>query len=167
MQENLPDWVIDFNKQVLDFYDRVSALKEDESLSEKAACELLIAISHLKSDLAEAYGEMEKILIQLLADRDPIVGEDGSVVEKIYDKSRKAWRHAEIAEVVAERIERMAVDLDTGEIKLSTKEMITKLLQFAGISYWKVTTLREIGVDADDYCESGESVPKISLRKAK
>jgi hypothetical protein len=45
--------------------------------------------------------------------------------------------------------------------------MISKLLDFAGISYWKVTTLREIGIDADDYCESGESTPKVSLRLPK
>lgn len=167
MSENLPEWLVDFNKQVLQFYDTITGLRENPELDEKSACEILVAISHIKSDISETYSEMEKILLGLLEDRSPVVSDDGSVVEKIYDKSRKGWRHAEIAEEVADRIQRMAVDLDTGEVKLSTKEMITKLLQYAGISYWKVTTLRDIGIDADDYCESGESIPKISLRKAK
>jgi hypothetical protein len=167
LSENLPEWVLDFNKQVLDFYDRVVALRDNPLVDSKLACEVLVAISHMKSGLAETYSEMEKTLIGLLEDRDPVTATDGSVVEKVYDKSRKAWKHAEIAEIVADRIQKMSIDLDTGEIQLSTKEMITKLLDFAGISYWKVTTLREIGVDADDYCESGEFVPKISLRKDK
>jgi hypothetical protein len=151
----------------MDFYDNVCSLKDNPLVDQKLACEILVAISHMKSGLAETFREMEQITLALLEDKSPVVSDSGAVVEKMYDKSRKAWRHKDLAEVVADRIQRMAVDLDTGEVKLSTSEMISKLLDFAGISYWKVTTLREIGIDADDYCESGESTPKVSLRLPK
>lgn len=166
MSKELPEWVGRFNAELLDFYDHVSSLK-DQEVDQQLACNLLVSISQMKSGLAEVYSEMEKIVITLVSDRDPVRAYDGSVIEKMYDKSRKAWQHKTIANVVADRIQRMAVDLDTGEVMMSTHDMITKLLDFAGVSYWKVTSLKDIGIDADDYCEAGESTPKITVRKAK
>ena len=45
--------------------------------------------------------------------------------------------------------------------------MITALLDYVQPSYWRVTALSNIGVNADDYCQSGEAEPSISLRKGK
>ena len=44
--------------------------------------------------------------------------------EKKWSKDRKGWKHKDLAEVVAERIQESAIDLDTGERVLSVQEMI-------------------------------------------
>ena len=46
-------------------------------------------------------------------------------------------------------------------------EMIREALQFAGISYWKVTKLKELHLDADEYCEVGESKKNLVIRRNK
>jgi hypothetical protein len=102
-----------------------------------------------------------------MTETEMVVLPSGDTIEKKWDKNRKAWKHKDLADVVSEKIESLAIDMDTGERVLSTKEMITALLDYVQPSYWRVTALSNIGVNADDYCQSGEAEPSISLRKGK
>jgi hypothetical protein len=51
--------------------------------------------------------------------------------------------------------------MDTGEVMLTQEELIVKLLDYMQPSYWRVGELNKLGINADNYCETGE--PKVSL----
>ena len=57
--------------------------------------------------------------------------------------------------------------MDTGEVLYSQQEIVAKLLDFVQPSYWRVKELQKIGIDADLYCEVGETKTSIIVRKAK
>lgn len=141
--------------------------REGDALAVEDACELLVRLSNLKTQLALIYDDQAKFLVEKMNDKEAVTLSTGEMVEKKWSKDRKGWQHKDLASIVASRIENLAVDMDTGERVLTTTEMITKLLDFVQPSYWRVTALNEIGVNADDYCEAGESKPSISIRKAK
>ena len=91
---------------------------------------------------------------------------DGREVHVSFPTGRKAWRHAEIADVVSRRIVQSATDQETGEVTLTREDMVKELLKYASVSGWKVTTCSEIGVNVDNYCEANDG-STISIRKAK
>jgi len=48
---------------------------------------------------------------------------------------------------------------------LSPQELIQQVLEFVGLSYWKVGKLKELHIDADDFCEVGESKKNLVVRR--
>ena len=58
-----------------------------------------------------------------------------------------------ISDDVARRIVNTSVDIDTGEITKTPLEMLQEFSQYMGVSYWKVGKLKELHLDADEYCE--------------
>jgi hypothetical protein len=91
---------------------------------------------------------------------EPIEVEGGSVEIKA-GSSRKAWDHERLASVVAKRIHDSSVDLTTGEVLMTTEQMIQEILKYAAVSYWRVGALKELDLTADNYCEVSE--PKTNL----
>lgn len=166
MDENCPAWVRDHHKNLMDLYDRVDEM-ESEPLSTEEMCRILVEISNMKSAMGMVYDKMANVVTTLLQDETIVNLDEGHVVEKKWSKPRKAWQHKELGAVVADRIHRMAVDMDTGEVVLSQTEMIEKMLEFVQPSYWRITSLESIGINADDYCETGESKPSLKITKAK
>lgn len=167
------------NRAYLDAFQE-SILQLDVSLSQiragqadtwtvQEACEVYGILSNFKAQLSVLINDHENHLIELMsqADTEAVVLESGQAVTKEYSKSRKGWKHKDLAEIVASRIENLAYDIDTGERRMSSSEMIIKLLDYVQPSYWRVVSLSEIGVNADDYCESGDAEPKIRIGKVK
>ena len=60
-----------------------------------------------------------------------------------------------------DRIQQSSIDMDTGEVVKSPKEMAMQMLDYLAPSYWRVGKLNEIGLNADLYCEPSE--PKTSV----
>lgn len=133
----------------------------------KTACELLVKLSEFKTWLSLIQHDMEAITVKLFETEEIFITDDGTTVEKKFDTNRKAWKHKELATVVADRIRSMAIDLDTGEVTLTPDQMVVKLLEFVQPSYWRLRPLNEIGINPDDYCTVGDTKPVISIRKAK
>jgi len=54
--------------------------------------------------------------------------------------------------------------METGEVLKTPKEMVEQMIEFCGISYWRVKELSKIGINADNYCEVGEPKTNIIIR---
>lgn len=165
------DYLDAFQKAILDLDQSMAKVRngEGDNWTVQEACEVYSILSNFKSQIAVLINDHENHLIDLMtsADTEAVVLESGQAVTKEYSKSRKGWKHKDLADVVASRIENLAYDIDTGERRLTPKDMIIKLLDYVQPSYWRVVSLSEIGVNADDYCESGEAEAKIRIGKVK
>lgn len=161
----------DFQSAILLLDDYIESLKNKNSTDSQITlenwCEMIVEISNFKTQLSIIYNSLTHHVLKEMNETEMVVLSSGATIEKKWDKNRKAWKHKDLAEVVSEKIESLAIDMDTGERVLSTKEMITALLDYVQPSYWRVTALSNIGVNADDYCQVGESEATISLRKGK
>lgn len=166
MSDIEPDWVSRFRTALLDLDKAVSEFKDsDPSLDQ--ACNTLAALHALKGDLAMVYDTLTGFVSNLLDERPEFVLENGGLIEKKWATDRKKWQHKDLASVVAKRLMDSAVDMDTGEVLYSQEEIVAKMLDYIQPSYWRIKELAKIGVNADMYCEVGESKSSIIVRKAK
>jgi hypothetical protein len=165
MVETLPKWIEEFNTHLNNLYENVVQLSNSD-LNTEYMCAVLAEIYEIKKNTGLIYDSMAKIVLDLL-DGNETVAINDVVIEKKYSKSRSGWQHKELATLVSNRIRQMSIDLETGEILLSTEEMIEKLLEYVQPSYWRTTQLSQIGIDVDDYCNSSETKESIIIRKAK
>lgn len=156
-----------FQEEILRLDRAVGATRDIENSTAEKWSEMIFELSQFKTQLGMIYNSLCDIALERMRDGEVVVLPTGYTVEKTYDKNRKGWQHKELASVVANKIQSSAVDMDTGELVLSTSDMITALLDYVQPSYWRVGALSNIGINADDYCESGEPEPKISIRKTK
>jgi hypothetical protein len=58
-----------------------------------------------------------------------------------------------------------SVDFETGEMTKSTEQLISEVIDYAGVSYWKVTALNKVGLIANEYCEVTEGSEKIRIQR--
>lgn len=161
----------DFQSAILSLDDKIELIKisnsSDEQITLENWCEMIVELSNFKTQLSIIYNSLTHHVMKEMTDTEMVILPSGDTIEKKWDKNRKAWKHKDLAEAVSEKIESLAIDMDTGERVLSTKEMIIALLDYVQPSYWRVTALSNIGVNADEFCQVGESEATISLRKAK
>lgn len=156
----------EFQKALLDLEDVLKAHITKKQTTEDA-CKILVLLSNFKTQLSMIYEDFTSYTIRLMDQSDVVVLPSGITVEKKSSKDRRGWEHKDLASVVAGRIRNLAVDMDTGERVLSTEEMIVKLLDYVQPSYWRVTALSDIGINADDFCQTGEIKQSISIRRNK
>lgn len=146
----------------------IMELGEDIDAAEQE--ELLQFASDLhaaKGHISELFNEVQSVVTEHLGHLAVPVTVDGATVEIKSGSPRKTWDHQSLIEDVSKRIVDSSIDLNTGEVIKSPMEMIREALQFAGISYWKVTKLKELHLDADEYCEVGESKKNLVIRRNK
>lgn len=165
MNYELPDWLQDFSKALLeldvDFRDRRMSITLEE------AADALVAISRFRDDLKILQDDVSRAVIELMEQASEIETSDGSKLEKKGDVSRTGWKHADLADQVISRLTQMAVDMDTGEVVVSGPEMAKQLLRFLQPSYWRIKELSSIGINADDFSKVGEYKESVIVRKAK
>jgi hypothetical protein len=158
-----------FQQAILALDISMQDFRSKETWTVKDACEIYGILANFKSQLAILVNDHENYLIEFMKqnDTDAVILESGMAVTREQSKNRKGWKHKDLAETVASRIESLAYDMDTGERVMTTSQMITKLLDYVQPSYWRVTTLSEIGVNPDDFCEAGNVETKIRIGKVK
>ena len=122
------------------------------------------ALSQNASDL---YKEISEQFIKSTRYTSEPIKVNGATVEIKQGSPRKAWKHDELLDVVSHRIYQKSVDLDTGEITKSPTDMMADLLKYAAVGYWRVSALADLNVDANDYCEVGESKKSVIIRRDK
>jgi hypothetical protein len=131
------------------------------------ASELLLQMNLAKRDIGLAYDGLSAFVAHLMEKnktKDLSLGLGAQIERKVaYD--RKGWRHKDLALDVAHRLSQSAVDMDTGEVVLSQEELVVKLLDYLQPSYWRVGELNKIGLNADNYCETGEAKVSLIVRK--
>ncbi len=134
---------------------------EDEVEDLRKALEQLSALNNAKATLREAHAAYESTLAKEMDGIFQVDLPGGLVAERREGAPRKSWQHQSLGKEVAKRIVQSSIDMDTGEMYLSTEEMVAELLRYAAPSYWRVKQLKTLGIDPDKYCETGD--PKISV----
>lgn len=159
--------VNDFRKSILKLYDSLQEYQQDETLNPEVAGEILLQINLAKRDISTVYESFSKFFSDLMEKEQSILLNlsGGAIIEKKSSYDRKGWQHKELANVVVDRIIQSSVDMDTGEVLKSPKEIALDLLNYCAPSYWRIKELSAIGINADNYCESGELKTSIVVRK--
>jgi hypothetical protein len=150
-----------FNGAIADQYEALMAYAALETDLDNAG-QLLLAAAEIKSSAAFLYEEMAARFSKIMGDRPEVVV-NGRLIEKKTGSSRSGWQHKELIDTIANRIQQLATNLDTGEVNLTPREAIDKLLKFAHIDYYRVKELKTIDINADLYSTSDESKAKTSI----
>jgi hypothetical protein len=152
-----------FREQLNEFYEAMSKHLADADFDATTAAAMALDMARLKTDLDIIDRDVKTVAIDKMHD-ETIVFDDGAAVEKTWEKPRKAWRHKDVAAEVIHRLIARNVDPETGEMPSAT-DVASQILDYAGVSYWKVTMLRRLEIDPSKYCEEGELQPKLMIRK--
>ena len=127
--------------------------------------EILLQLNLAKRDVGLLYDSVSNMLGKILKDKELLSLPGGAQIEKKSSYDRKGWKHSELASVVLTKLEKMSVDMDTGEVLKSPRDIAMDLLKYCAPSYWRIKELNSIGINADDYCEVGELKTSIIVRK--
>lgn len=157
---NLMSVIMDADTQLSEFI--------ANSPSPEDAADALVQMHSIKSGIGDVYSMFSQKVIEVLqsAQVDELQVKDAQV-EVRSAADRKQWEHDRLIGEVARRLIQSSVDMDTGEVTVSTEEIVARVLDFVQPSYWRVKELAKIGISADQYCEVGESKTNIIVRKAK
>lgn len=136
--------------------------KSDDS---ETACTKLVDVHRLKGDMSMIYDSATNVVSDVMRDLAEVSLPNGMKIEKKTGSSRKTWNHKDLANVVAKRIVESSVDMNTGEVVLSSEQMIENMLVYVQPSYWRVKELSAIGINADRFCEVDEPKTSIIVRK--
>ena len=128
------------------------------------AGEMLAQLNMVKRDMGIVYDSFAGKVGMLMGNRGLVETQSGATIEKKSATDRKKWDHEKLATRVAERLNEMSVDMDTGERTMTATQMVEKLLDYAAVSYWRVGKLGELGINPDLYCEQGEHKTNVIVR---
>lgn len=85
---------------------------------------------------------------------------------KHYSKPRKAWQWDALFGALAPKVRELPrFVFDSGEFEDDTARAFRVLRDCVGLSAGKVTGLRNLGLDPDEFCESGVSVCSVERQR--
>ena len=155
-----PDDVRSLRDHLAEIDAKIEAFAEvDREVGEVA--ELLLEMNLAKRDMATVYDALASQLGKHMESNQIVALRDGAQIERKMAANRSGWRHKDLAVDVADRISQSSIDMETGEVVLSPREMMVQFLDYLQPSYWRVGELNKIGLNPDNYCNSSE--PKISV----
>jgi hypothetical protein len=159
-----PERIADIRQYILDLERELDDYIKSQPDVEDA-CGILYEMNMIKRDMSSVYDSLSVSVGQLIADGKNVQLKNGGVVEKKSSYERRAWQHKDLASVVAQKLVRMSVDMDTGEIIKSPEEIAMQVLDYVQPSYWRVKELSSLGINVDNYCETGVLKTSIIVRK--
>jgi hypothetical protein len=131
--------------------------------SAEELCAVLYEFNMAKRDLSSTY-EVISIAVGKEIDGQIQMG-DGATIEKRISYDRRGWQHRDLASAVAQKLTQMSIDMDTGEVIKTPEQIAEQVLDYVQPSYWRVKELSNIGINADNYCETGQAKTSIIVRK--
>lgn len=148
--------------EIIEDFDEVGLTGGDKEIAQ-ASASFHVFLDYVKE--ATSYVDTEAVT---RIEYTPVpIETDFGTVEVLGGSTRKAWDHERLGSVVARRIFESSIDMDTGEQLLSSEEMIKEMMKYVGVSYWRVKALKELGLDADSYCEATEGPRKVKFSRKK
>ena len=151
---------------ILELDGHVSSFLAGNPTAEEAG-EVLAELNFLKRDLSVVYEQFANLFGEIMGASDTLTLLDGTTIEKKSSYDRKGWKHLDLGSAVADRIVKMSVDMDTGEVTKSSKQIAEEMLTYCAPSYWRIKELNKIGINADSFSEVGELKTSIIVRKPK
>ncbi|NBR35806.1 MAG: hypothetical protein EBT80_00185 [Chitinophagales bacterium] len=140
-------------------------IQNTEGSSVNDSCELAAALNRAKAEAKELYELVSGDVIERMGSMPEHILSDGTVVERRQATARKKWDHLTLAKSVTEKLNQMAIDMDTGEMTMSHQEIAIRLLDYVAPSYWRVKKLADLGINADMYCEVTDGGINLIIRK--
>jgi hypothetical protein len=131
----------------------------------KDACSVLFELNMAKREMSMIYDDFAFAVGNMIENNREVKIEGKGLIEKKSSYERRAWQHKDLASAVASKLSRMAVDMDTGEVIKTPEEVAIQILDYVQPSYWRVKELSNIGINADNYCETGNLKTSIIVRK--
>lgn len=129
------------------------------------ACSILFELNMAKRDMSLIYDDLANAVGNMMENNKEVKIEGKGLIEKKSSYERRAWQHKDLASAVASKLSRMAIDMDTGEVVKTPEEVAMQILDYVQPSYWRVKELSNIGINADNYCETGNLKTSIIVRK--
>lgn len=103
----------------------------------------------------------QKLADVLKGQRGPVEIPGVGTVERKAGTVRKQWDHTRLAPLVAVK----ALEAAQGEIDKPLAEWVAeRIIEAAGINYWRVGVLKTLGLKAGDYCDESLGNPTVILR---
>jgi hypothetical protein len=130
--------------------------------SQMELCELLHAIRAQRIRLAEIEASVEAKAARAMGPADRIEW-PGYLAERKGGAVRKHWDNARLAHRV---VTAARVDEETGEL-LDIHGAVTRLLDFAAISYWRTSKLRAADIPFDDAVETERGRRTVHVTKGR
>lgn len=124
-----------------------------------------LAIEHIKdyqSRCRVALAEATKALAMRVSRGEIVETSDGIPLERKDGAARKSWQHEQLRAVVAERVI-SSHTTDEGTLDAPVSVLIVEALKFPSISGWKVTALRDAGINPDSYCVKKDGTVSFSV----
>ena len=156
--------IVELREQIKNLSEEIDTyVLSDASVTE--ASEGLLQLNLAKRDIATVYDTLTHFVALKLGDETEISLGEGALIEKKTAYDRKAWEHKKLGSAVVDKLVKMSIDMDTGEVIKTPSEIAIQLLDFCAPSYWRVKELSSIGINADMYCETGQLKTTIIVRK--
>ena len=156
--------IVEFRKSIEILSKEIdSYIESEESLTDIS--EALLQLNLAKRDIGIVYDSLSNRVGIALGEEKEIRLENGGLIEKKTAYYRKAWEHKKLGSAVVDKLVKLSVDMDTGELIKTPTEIALQLLDYCAPSYWRVKELSSIGINADMYCETGQLKTSIIVRK--
>lgn len=152
----------EFRKLIMDLDSHLRSVAKSDN--EQDIIDALVLIHAIKNEIGMVFSDYQASITETISDQ-MVTASNGQQVEKKMGNDRKAWQHERIADEVLRRLNEMSVDMDTGEVVMTSKEIAMKLFDYVQPSYWRVKELSKLGINADQYCDVGELKTSIIIRK--
>mgnify|MGYP006928495357 FL=1 len=129
---------------------------------------MLVDLDDIRLRIALALQVLEDALIATMTTKTLEI-EGLPVLEQRGGKARKAWQSDELLPFVVRKalVSRAPnANVDTVNSVYAVVDEISKAVPFTGSLGWRVTALKAMGIDPDEFCESSPSRRTVQIHRA-
>lgn len=150
-------------QELVDISEEVRSPEVRDLLPEEDLAQMLVLIDVCAKRARQAKANVDAALNVILS-QDTILElpELEVTVEKRVAAPKKNWDHDGLLSVAIEAILERERDPDDGTINTPYAVLMAEVFKYAAVSYWRVKPLKELGINANDFCELGDR--KVSFQ---
>ena len=146
---------------------RADQFKDDDPENFKKALTLLAALQDIrirKAELQDEERELVHEIFELMPKKEMDFGGIGRVTRA--KSNNRKWDHDSLIPVIVARaLDDRKIDKETGEVFEREASAVARVMAAcAGIGYWRLTALKEYGIDPDEYYETTSSRTSIRIQ---
>ena len=141
--------------------------KDDDPEKYKKALTLLAELQDIrarKEALREDELDCVESIYRLLPKREMDFGGIGRVT--CTKSLNRRWDHDSLIPVIVARaLDDRKIDKETGEVFEREASAVARVMaECAGIGYWRLTALKQYGIDPDEYAETTSTRPSVRIQ---